>query len=86
MPELAEGLKFDRTAKALALEVERSLFEEPDETWVDQAEFPFQLKIRERLRDKAAMLYRNLPSKLAPNKLDRQFLAIPEPLLHCISW
>ena len=79
-PELAEGLKFDRAAKALAEEVQCSLFEEPDETWVDQADFPFQLKIRERLRDKATMLYRNLPFKLAPNKLDRKFLAIPEPL------
>ncbi len=78
--ELAQGLKFDHTARTLAAEVRRSLFEEPDEDWHEQADFPFQLKIRERLRDKANMLYRNLPSKLAPDERDREFLQIPDIL------
>jgi len=76
--ELAQGLKIDRTARALAAEVHRGLFEEPDRDWHAQAEFPFQFKIRERLRDRARMLYRNLPSKLVPDERDRRFLPMPE--------
>ena len=61
--ELAQGLKIDRAARALVDQVRRSLFEEPDKTWHEQADFPFQLKIRERLRDRASMVYRNLPAQ-----------------------
>jgi Uncharacterised nucleotidyltransferase len=75
---LTQGLKIDRTARALAAQVHRGLFEEPDKTWRKQADFPFQLKIRERLRDKASMLYWNLPSQLAPDERDRRFLPMPE--------
>lgn len=77
-PGLAQGLQIDRTARVLAAQVRRSLFEDPDKDWQDQAEFPFQLKIRERLRDKAKMLFRNLPSKLKPDQRDREFLPIPD--------
>jgi hypothetical protein len=77
-PELAQGLQFDRAARALAAQVRRGLFEEPDEAWQDQANFPFQVKIRERLRDRANMLYRNLPSKFSPDDRDRRFLPMPD--------
>jgi len=76
--ELAQGLKIDRTARALAAQVGRSFFEEPDKNWHAQADFPFQYKIRERLRDRARMLVQNLPSKLAPDERDRRFLPMPE--------
>jgi hypothetical protein len=78
--ELARGLQIDRTARALATQVRRGLFEEPDEDWSEHADFYFQIKIRERLRDKASMLYRNLPSILTPNERDRRFLSIPQQL------
>ena len=76
--EFLQGLKIDRTARSLAAQVRRSLFEEPDKAWHGQADFPFQVKIRERFRDRASMLYRNLPSKLAPDERDRRFLPMPE--------
>jgi len=76
--ELDRTLKIDRTTRALAGEVRRSLFNEPDETWPHGAEFPFQVKIRERLRDKANMLRRNLLPKLKPDERDRYFLPMPE--------
>jgi Uncharacterised nucleotidyltransferase len=76
--ELARGLKIDRTTRALAAEVHRGFFEEPDEDWRLLADFPFQFKIRERLRDRASMLYQNLPSKIAPDERDRRFLPMPE--------
>jgi len=76
--ELAPELKIDRTTRALAAEVRCSLFKEPDETWHHGAEFPFQVKIRERLRDKAGMLRRNLLPKLQPDERDRRFLPMPE--------
>lgn len=78
--ELAQGLKIDRTARALAAQVRRSLFEKPDKAWHEQADFPFQFKIRERLRDRASMLRRNLLPKLAPDERDRRFLPMPECL------
>lgn len=76
--ELARGLRIKRTTRALASEVCASLFEEQAENWRGEADFPFQLKIRERLRDRATMLYRNLPSKLQPDDRDRNFLSLPE--------
>jgi hypothetical protein len=78
--ELARGLQIDRTARALAAQVRRGLFKEPDVDWSAHADFFFQIKIRERLRDKASMLYRNLPSIFTPNERDLQFLSIPEQL------
>jgi|SRR5580704_9719801 hypothetical protein len=79
-PQVAQGLQFDHTARALAAEVRLGIFEEPDKDWLDQAHFPFQVKIRERLRDRAKMLYRNLPAKLSPDKRDREFLPMPDSL------
>lgn len=76
--ELAQGIQIDRTARSLAAQILRSLFEEPDKTWQEQADFPFQVRIRERLRDKVRILYRNLPSKLAPDERDREFLPMPK--------
>jgi Uncharacterised nucleotidyltransferase len=77
-PPLAAGLRIDRTARALVQEVRRGLFEEPDEHWQEQADLTFQLKIRERLRDKARMLSVHLPTRLAPDEHDRRFLQMPE--------
>ena len=52
--ELARGLKIDRTARAMADQVRRGFFEEPIRlAWQRSADFPFQFKIRERLRDRA---------------------------------
>jgi hypothetical protein len=76
--DLARELKIDRTTRALAAEVRRSLFKEPDETWRLHAEFPFQVKIRERLRDKVNMLGWNLLPKLKPDERDQRFLPMPE--------
>ena len=78
--ELARGLKIDRVARALADEVHRSLFEEPDENWLLQADYRFQFNIRERLQDRASMFFRNLLPRLAPNERDRRFLALPDSL------
>ena len=78
--ELARGLQIDRTARALAAQIRRGLFKEPDEDWTAHADLYFQIKIRERLRDRASMLYRNLPSILTPNERDQRFLSIPEQL------
>jgi len=70
-PELARGVKIDRTARSLAAEVHRGLFEEPDKNWHNQADFPFQVRIRERFRDRAGMLYRNLLPRLRPMQVAR---------------
>jgi hypothetical protein len=78
--ELARGLQIDRTARALAAQVRCGLFEEPDKDWREHADFYFQVKIRERFRDRASMLYRNLPSKIVPDERDRRFLPMPEQL------
>jgi hypothetical protein len=78
--ELTQGLKIDRAARALAAEVRRNLFEEPDENWHAQADYRFQFQIRERLRDRAGMFFRNLLPRLNPNKRDRRFMELPESL------
>jgi hypothetical protein len=71
--ELAQGLKIDRTARALAAEVRRSFFEEPDKDWHEQADFPFQFKIRERLQDRARVFFRNLLPRVT-----QRFVATPD--------
>lgn len=89
--ELAHGLKIDRMARELAGQVHRGLFEEPDKTWHEPADFSFQSKIRERLRDRISMLYPNLRAeveanervqhlvaKITPTERDRRFLPMPE--------
>ncbi len=79
-PKVIRGLKIDSTARSLAAEVRDGLFEEHDKTWLNTADFPFQFKIRERLRDRANMLRRNLPEKLTPDERDRLFLPLPASL------
>jgi hypothetical protein len=66
--ELARGLKIDRTAQALAAEVRCGLFEEPDQDWQEPADFPYQFKARERLRDRASMLCQKLLAEFAPDE------------------
>jgi hypothetical protein len=75
---LARGLRIDRTARTLADDVRRNLFEEPDKHWQDQADLTFQLNSRKRLSDKARMLYVHLPTRLAPDERDRRFLPVPD--------
>jgi hypothetical protein len=75
---LARGLRIERTARTLADDVSRNLFEEPDKHWQEQADLTFQLNSRERLRDKARMLYVHLPTRLAPDERDRRFLRLPD--------
>jgi len=77
---VTRALTRDRKARVLAAQVKNSLFEEPDERWHEQADFPFQVKIRERLRDKGIMLYQNLIPMLAPDERDRKFLPMPASL------
>jgi hypothetical protein len=77
---LAQGLKIDRAARALAVQVRRNLLEEPDKNWHLQADYKFQFEIRERLRDRAKMFFQNLLPRLTPDERDRRFLAIPESL------
>jgi Uncharacterised nucleotidyltransferase len=76
--ELARGLSIGRTTRALAREVCAGLFKEKPKNWRGEADFPFQLNIRERLRDRTSMLSRNLPLKLRPNDSDREFLPMPK--------
>jgi Uncharacterised nucleotidyltransferase len=78
--DAAGDLKIDHTARALAADIRQRLFDEPDTAWHEQADFPFQFRIRERLRDKATMLCQNLLPKLAPDERDRRFLPMPESL------
>lgn len=78
--DASRKLTMDRTARVLATQVKKSLFEEPDERWHEQADFPFQVKIRERLRDKGIMLYHNFIPMLAPDERDRKFLPMPASL------
>jgi Uncharacterised nucleotidyltransferase len=66
--ELVQGLKIDRMARALAAQVRRGLFEEPDQAWREPADFHFRYKTRERQRDRASMLYTSLLAKVAPTE------------------
>jgi hypothetical protein len=70
--ELKQGLKINCAAQALATEVRRSLFEEPDKGWHRHADYKFQFEIRERLQDKASAFFWNWWPKLA-----RRFTPIP---------
>jgi len=71
--ELMQGLKKDRAAQALAAQVRRSLFEQPDENWYREAEYQFQFEIRERLQDRARMFFWNWWPRIA-----RRFVAVPD--------
>jgi hypothetical protein len=93
-PKLAQDLKIDRTAKALAVQACTRLFEEPGERWGLQGDITSQLELRERFRDRTKMFLRYfllklryfLPKlryflhKLKPNERDRAFLPMPKSL------
>jgi hypothetical protein len=76
-PELAQELKIDRTAKALAVQARTRLFEEPGERWGLKGGITCQMEIRERLRDQAKILLRYFWNKLKPTDRDRWFLPMP---------
>jgi hypothetical protein len=79
-PELAQELKIDRTAKALAAQASIRLFKEPPERWSSQSGLPFELEIRERFRDRTKIFLRYFLQKLKPNDRDRLFLPLPSSL------
>ena len=79
-PKLAQDLKIDRTAKALAVQARTRLFEEPDERWGKQHDIPSQLELRERFRDRTKIFLRDFLPKLKPNERDRAFLPMPRSL------
>jgi Uncharacterised nucleotidyltransferase len=80
-PNLAQqGLKIDRTAKALAAQACTRLFEEPGESWGAEADYTFQFELRERFRDRTKIFLRHFLPKLKPNKRDRVFLPVPRSL------
>jgi hypothetical protein len=79
-PKLAQGLKIDRTAKALAAQAYTRLFEEPGERWGLQGGITSQLEIRERFRDRTRIFLRYFLHKLKPNERDRWFLPMPRAL------
>jgi len=76
--ELSRGLKIDGASGRLAAEVRDNLFKEPDQHWHEQADFPFQVRVRERFLDRLSMLYRKLPSILTPDQRDKRFLPMPQ--------
>jgi hypothetical protein len=79
-PKLEQELKIDRTAKALAAQACTRLFEEPGEHWSAQADYNFQLELRERFRDRTKIFLRHFLPKLKPNERDRWVLPIPRSL------
>jgi hypothetical protein len=79
-PKLAQELKIDRTAKALAAQACTRLFEEPGESWGAEADYTFQFELRERFRDRTKIFLRHFLPKLKPNKRDRVFLPMPRSL------
>jgi hypothetical protein len=76
-PTLAQDLKIDRAAKALAAQACTRLFEEPGERWGLQGGITCQLEIRERFRDRTKILLRYFLHKLKPSDRDRWFLPMP---------
>lgn len=64
---LLRGLKIDGMARRLAAECREELLREPDENWRKEVEYKFLLETRERLRDRARMLFWNrLIPKVTP--------------------
>ena len=79
-PKLAQDLKIDRTAKALAAQACTRVFEEPGERWGLQGGITSQIEVRERLRDRTKIFLRYFLHKLKPNERDRWFLPMPRAL------
>jgi hypothetical protein len=78
--KLAQGLKIDRAANALAAQACTRLFEEPGENWGAEADYTFQFELRERFRDRTKIFLRHFLPKLKPNERDRAFLSMPRSL------
>jgi hypothetical protein len=78
--KLAQDMKIDGTAKALAAQACTRLFEEPGKRWGLQGGITSQLEIRERFRDRTKMFLRYFLHKLNPNERDRWFLPMPRSL------
>jgi Uncharacterised nucleotidyltransferase len=76
-PKLAQEVKIDRTAKALAAQARTRLFQDPDESWGKEGDYTFQVKLRERFRDRTEILLRQFLFKLKPDEHDRAFLPVP---------
>jgi hypothetical protein len=79
-PKLAQNLKIDGTAKALAAEACTHLFAEPGERWGLQGGITCQLEIRERLQDRTKIFLRYFLHKLQPSEPDHWFLPMPRYL------
>ena len=79
-PKLAQDMKIDGTAKALAARARTRLFEEPGERWGLKGGITSELEIRERFWDRTKMFLRYLLHKLKPNERDRWFLPMPRAL------
>ena len=79
-PKLWQGLKIDRTAKALAAQARTCLFDEPGEHWGLKGGIACQIEIRERFRDRAKIFFRYFWNKLKPTERDRWFLPLPSAL------
>jgi hypothetical protein len=77
---LAQDLKIDHAAKALAAQACTRLFEEPGERWGLQGGITCQLEIRERFQDRTKILLRYFFHKLQPSDRDRWFLPMPRNL------
>jgi hypothetical protein len=77
-PILAQNLKVDPTAKALAAQACTHLFAEPGERWGLRGGITCQLEIRERLRDRTKIFLRYFLHKLKPSERDHWFLPMPK--------
>jgi len=75
--KLAQDLRIDRTARALAAQACTRLFEEPGERWGLQGGITCQLEIRERVQDRTKILLRYFLHKLKPSERDHWFLPMP---------
>jgi len=78
--KLAQKLKIDRAAKALAAQACAHLFAEPGERWGLQGGITCQLEIRERLQDRTKIFLRYFLPRLKPSEPDRWFLPMPRYL------
>jgi len=77
---LAQHLKIDATAKALATQARARLFEEPGQIWRAEPDYTFELELRERFRDRTKIFLRYFLPKLKPNERDHAFLRLPGAL------
>jgi hypothetical protein len=78
--KLAQDMKIDGTARALAAQACTRLFEEPGERWGLQGGITSQLEIRERFQDRTKILLRYFWNRLKPTDRDRWFLPLPGAL------